>query len=136
VRLLLSSYLDACEPDRLEMLGKSGKPTSRDLRRRSAVWVEGSYRNLERCLDALRSTPGLRGVYRDTYARWVLGIKLDGKREARAHLGVALIALAMPHTIYVPTDVGQNAGYAPGEADEYARPGKKSKRPGSVLSPG
>jgi hypothetical protein len=124
VRLLLSSYLDACEPDKSERLARGDKPTSRDLRRRSAVWTEGSYRELDRCLDALRVRH--RPVYRDTWDRWVLGdAQMNGKRAARAHVGVALLAMVMPQAIYVPLDICEAFGYAPSEAKQYGRPGRK-----------
>jgi hypothetical protein len=125
VRLLLASYLDAViDPgsgpqDKRD--GVSGDPaTSREPRRNRELWREGSYRRLERALDELRQWN--RAVYRDTWDCHVLrDYSINGARQARAHLGVALIALAMPSSIYVPTSISENAGYEPSDAKQYAR---------------
>lgn len=142
LKLLLSSYLDACESSGDHARGD--KPSSRLLGRNLELWPKGSYRSLERCMDALRVKYPL--VYRSLHAVYVEApnrspLRAEAARlEAwtdrkagkaphvndrlliwRAVFGLILLDSAMPRTIHVPKVISENAGYAPADAGQYAK---------------
>lgn len=132
VMLLLSSYLDACEAPQAEatesLVGtgsheNSSREPLRNVSPPERLWYAGSYRELERGLDALRlfCIP----TYNATWARHVIG-KRDEKTATKAALGVEWLSGRMPRSIYVPTEISENAGYLYSEAKEYARPRKRA----------
>lgn len=123
VLLLAGSYHDACEGIEREH-HRHGKPGSR-LLVRSALWLEGSYADLERLLDELRSVNV--GQYRAFWAQRVCGQTLEkaAERDASYH-AAGWITKRMPPTIFVPTDISENAGYLQAEAKAFAKPKKRA----------
>lgn len=126
--LLLKTLLDASSPGR----GSSDVRSAFGSRApaRSGLWARGSYYELHRCLDALKSRgedPEWRGVYGHTWRRYVNGEKFQTKTPWKADKGLAFLEEFMPADVFVPGDIVENAGYSPGEAKMCERPRREQQ---------
>ena len=115
IRLLLTSYIDACSPARTfsdirAPLGSRPPP-------RAELFDEGSYHELGQALDKIRKP--CPKIYRHTIAYFVEPEKWSQKRVAER--GVSLIERLMPRNIFVPEDVAIRAGITPGDARAACR---------------
>lgn len=118
VKLLLKTYPDVCTQGRSELVGSSPAPASRPLRRHE-LWDEGSYYELEQCLETMRERA--KSIHWHTCQAYMNPKPPTSVRKRKAELGVTFIRDRMTN-IFVPLEVSLNAGYAPGEAKAAAKP--------------
>lgn len=88
----------------------------------SPLWYEGSYGDLELCLDYMqRKAPRIRWHLVNLYGprdHAKLGLT---PKQAIADKGLDWLERVM-RNVYVPPAISENAGYAPSEAATYAKP--------------
>lgn len=116
IKLLLRTLLDATSPGR----GTSDVRAAFGSRppARSAIWAEGSYQQLWRCLDEMK-TPYPK-IHRHIVAFYV--DPAPWARKSVAEKGIELLDRRMPANVFVPQEISENAGFLPGEAKTGAKP--------------
>lgn len=120
--LLLETYPDVCDHPTGSALDQShggGKPGSRDLTRRG-LWQQGSYAELERCLQRFRDEhyPKIGRHLAEHYLRRNAG---GWARKHVVEKGVDMLCKWMPTNVYVPPEVVERAGYSVTEAGSAGR---------------
>lgn len=123
IKLLLGTYKDVFGPDLLNVEKGDRGFESRALSH-GELWREGSYADVQRGLDRLR-TSGFRSIYWHTVEAYVNGHPASARRR-KADAGVDLLAKWLPGNIYVPQSIAENAGYPITEAKAAARPRERS----------
>lgn len=120
VQLLLDTYLLVAIRGRREQSESvaKDKPGSR-LPSRPEEYYEGSYRALERALDALRRER--RSAFYHLWRYHVDGVQTSGYTNVTYVVaGLKRLCELMPENIYVPQEFTVAAGYQPWEADKYS----------------
>lgn len=127
VRLLGWSYADACEG--ASDGARGGKPDSRLLGRNWELWLAGSYGEFEDVLDGLRAKSRILSVrFQKAWLSDVFvarrGSRLEALRgERRSVWALNFVAARLPASIFVPAVISEAAGYLPGDAKRWERPG-------------
>ncbi len=95
-------------------------PFESRLPSRGELWEEGSYYDLERCLDAMRQP--YPKISRHLIAFYVDATPPKWARKVYAEKGVELLMRFMPSNVFVPQEISENAGFLPSDAKVAARP--------------
>lgn len=116
--LLLQTRQDALEAEDDPQGGEIGSRSPRY----SSLWREGSYRELELCLDYMaRRSPRIRWHLINCYQKREHAKAGLQPKQAIADKGLDWLERVL-RNVYVPQSISENAGYTTTEAQTYAKP--------------
>jgi hypothetical protein len=126
VKLLAATYQDACEPDKGEMV--ESRVIGHKDPRRSSLWDEGSYWELERAMgDLYTAAPFRHRWFKTVYVvRTAKLEQLAAHKRHRAEQGMSFVVARTYQlaggNVYVPEGVALLAGFSETEARAGRKP--------------